>query len=165
MTSAKMGLVTNEEHNRYIAYAFFANAGFYMLILFLMIAMFSTFPPGPSGGFFLVMMGFISIFYLMFMLPSIVAGYALLKKKSWARMAAIVAGVVAGMNFPVGTGACVYALWFFFSENWKEIYPEGPSASAQDRKQIAYGVESQQAAYDEAEHEPKFDPYNPPDWR
>jgi hypothetical protein len=158
--------VTNEEHNRYIAYAFFANAGFYVLIMLFMIGMFAfVFPPGPPQGFFVVMMIFMSVFYGLFMLPSIIAGYGLLKKKSWARVASIVAAVIAGMNMPIGTAACVYALWFFFSENWKEIYPEAPGAVSAQPRQIAYGVESQRAAYAEEEHQPKFDPYHPPDWR
>jgi hypothetical protein len=163
--------VTNEQHNRYIAYAFFANAGFYFLIILFMIAMFSALffgtpgDPGPPAGFFVVMMAFLSIIYSLFALPSLIAGYALLKKKSWARTASIVAGVVAGMNMPVGTAACVYALWFFFSENWKEVYPEDSISRPAELKQIAYGVESQRAAYAEEELQPKFDPYNPPDWR
>jgi len=159
--------VTNEEHNRYIAYAFFGNAGFYLLILGFMFAMFYVVfrngEPGPPPEFSWIMMTFMSVFYGIFMLPSIIAGYGLLKRKSWARVASTVAAAVAGMNFPIGTGACVYALWFFFSENWKEIYSE--QALGSERRQIAYGVESQRAAYEQAEREPRFDPYHPPDWR
>ena len=166
--------MTNEQHNRYIAYAFFANAGFYLLILVFMFAIFSTLfwdrpgdPAGPPPAFFAVMIAFITIFYGIFMLPSIIAGYALLKKKSWARIASIIAGIVAGMNFPIGTGACVYSLWFFFSENWKEVYEESSFRSFdRHRGQIAYGVESQRAAYEadtSAEHE--FQHREPPDWR
>ena len=159
--------MTNEQHNRYVAYALFANAGFYLLIMGLMAVMFLLIglsPPG-DGGFVVVMFGFMAVIYAMFATPSIIAGYGLLKKKHWARIATIIAGIIAGMNFPIGTGACVYALWFFFSDNWKEIYPT--EAPPYQTKQIAYGVESQRAAYAEAEREPapRFDPYNPPDWR
>ena len=165
--------MTNEQHNRYIGYAFLANAGFYLLIMAFVAVLFliiGTFPPGNDPGpppFFLgLMFGFMALIYGMFALPSVIAGYGVLKHKSWARTASIVAGVIAGMNFPIGTGACVYALWFFFSDNWKEIYPD--QAFPFEPKQISYGVESQRAAYAEAERtrrEPHFDPYNPPDWR
>jgi hypothetical protein len=149
------------------------NAGFYVLLLAFMIAIFSFgFPTGPPGSpgpprdFFIVMTVFFSVFYSLFMLPSIIAGYALLKKKSWARVASIVAGVIAGMNMPFGTAACVYALWFFFSDNWKEIYETGEHQFNFDQCQIAYGVESQQAAYEaEAKEKVPFRPYEPPDWR
>jgi len=161
--------VTNEEHNRYIAYSFFANAGFYALILLFMIVMFWIMlsnGPGPPREFFSMMITFMTVFYSIFMVPSIVAGYALLKKKPWARMASIVAGVIAGMNFPVGTGACVYALWFFFSDNWKEIYDEPAYAQRFQPRQLTYGVESQRAAY-EAESQGDYQPVyrEPPDWR
>ena len=161
--------MTNEQHNTYIAYAFFANAGFYLLILLLMLVMFGSFlgTPGPPPGFFAAMMGFLTLIYGMFMVPSIVAGYGLLKKRSWARIASIIAGVVAGMNFPIGTGACAYALWFFFSDNWKEVYePNAFETSEQQRKQIAYGVESQQAAYEaESKTDYELNYREPPDWR
>ena len=163
--------MTNEDHNKYIAYSFFANAGFYFLILGFMALMFLAIgftdpgEPGPPAGFFAVMFGFFAVIYSIIALPSIVAGYGLLKRKHWARTASIIAAVIAGMNFPLGTAACVYALWFFFSDNWKEIYNEEPFA--REPRQIAYGVESQRAAYAEAERQPqpRFDPYNPPDWR
>jgi hypothetical protein len=163
--------VTNEQHNRYVAYAFLANAGFYFLILGLMAVMFlflafsAPGDPGAPSGFFAMIFTFMAVFYSLFALPSVVAGYGLLKKKSWARIASIIAAVIAGMNVPIGTGACVYALWFFFSENWKEVYPD--EALPAQHRQIAYGVESQRAAYaeDERQTERRFDPSNPPDWR
>lgn len=103
-----------------------------MLMLALMAAMFSVFffiepPPGqppPPRAFFAGMIIFFSIFYLLFTLPSVIAAYALLKKKSWARIASIVAAVISAMNVPIGTAACVYALWFFLGDNWKAIYSE-----------------------------------------
>ena len=164
--------MTNEDHNRYVAYALFANAGFYLLIMGFMAVMLFLMSSLPGDGdrrppiaVFGIMFGFMAVLYAMFAMPSVIAGYGLLKKKHWARTASIIAGVIAGMNFPIGTGACVYALWFFFSDNWKEIYPT--EAPPYQTKQIAYGVESQRAAYAEAEREPapRFDPYNPPDWR
>src|SRR5689334_12708123 len=111
-------------------------------------------PRGPGApmiqpgifGFTLIAMAIINA---IFAVPSAVAGYAVLKKRSWARTASIVAAVIAGMNFPVGTAACVYALWFFFGENWKEVYTD--EQFAREPRQIAYGVESQRAAYEEAE--------------
>jgi hypothetical protein len=164
--------VTNEDHNRYIAYAFLGNAGFYALMMGLM-ALWMYIMSGIGGParmpleVYVFMFGFIAVMYTIFALPSIIAAYALLKKKSWARMAGIVAAVIAGMNFPIGTGACAYSLWFFFSDNWKQVY-EPESLPQAEPRQIAYGVESQRAAYAEAEREhrePQFDPYNPPDWR
>lgn len=163
--------MTNEDHNRFIAYSFFVNAGFYLLILLFMIVMFGLMMPppgvpGPPRGFFVIMMGFMTVLYSIFMVPSIIAGYGLLKKKPWARIVSIIAGIIAGMNFPIGTGACVYALWFFFSDNWKEIYDEPSYAERFEQRQLTYGVESQRAAYEaEAGRQPDFQYREPPDWR
>lgn len=166
--------MTDEQHNKYIAYTFLGHAGFQLLMLAFMAAMFwmmsrSPFAPGappPPRELFIFMIGFMTVFQLLFTTPSLIAAYALLKKKSWARIAAIVAGVVSAMNVPIGTAACVYSLWFFLGDNWKSVYPEKAEQLGQNRPQLAYGVESQQAAY-EAEQRAKsnFDPYEPPDWR
>ena len=59
---------------------------------------------------------------LAFSLPSLVAGYALLKRKTWARTAAIVAGILATPGFPHGTALGVYTLWFMFDDEGKALY-------------------------------------------
>jgi hypothetical protein len=164
--------VTNEQHNSYIAYSFLAHAGFQLLMLLMMAAFFSVIffipddpgQPGPPKALFGVMIGMMTVFQMAFTLPSVIAGYALLKHKPWARVASIVGAVIAALSVPFGTAAAVYALWFFFSENWKEVYPS--ERGSQPRPQIAYGVESQRAAYEAEENvrEP-FSVYEPPDWR
>lgn len=129
--------MTNEQHNRYIAYSFFGFAGTQMFWLVLMLAWFTFFlnsipvkpgepDPAPIFG---IMMVFVSFFFLLFTVPVIVAGWAMLKKKPWARIAAIIGAIAASMSVPFGTAACVYALWFWMGDNWKEVYAEsGESA-------------------------------------
>lgn len=165
--------MTNEQHNRYIAYTFFAHAGIQLFLALAMVLFFTLFlyipvepgRPAPPREIFGFMAAFIGFFYLAFGLPSAIAGYALLKKKSWARIASIIAAVVGAMNVPIGTAAAVYALWFFFGENWKEIYEPYSAHMFDERRQLAYGYESQRAAYEQEEREPQFQTYNPPDWR
>ena len=166
--------MTDEQHNKYIAYAFFGHAAFQLLMLLMMGAFFFflfPFPgrpgdPGPPKEFFAFMFGFMFLFQMLFIAPSLIAGYGLLKKKSWARIMSIVAGVVGAMNVPIGTAACVYSLWFFLGDNWKSVYPEKADQLSQDKPQLPYGVESQRAAYEAEESGRKtFDPYEPPDWR
>jgi len=110
-------------------------------------------------------MAFMTVIYGIFILPSAIAGYALLKKKSWARIASIIAAVVGAMNVPIGTAAAVYALWFFFGENWKEVYGDHLEKSFSPRRQLEPGYESQRLAYEQEERERRFQTYNPPDWR
>ena len=44
-------------------------------------------------------------------LPGLVAGYGLLTRKPWARILAIVVGILNLVNFPVGTAIGLYTLW------------------------------------------------------
>ena len=44
-------------------------------------------------------------------IPGIIAGWGLLKRKSWARILALVIGVLSLMNIPFGTILGVYTLW------------------------------------------------------
>ena len=140
--------MTSEEHNKYIAYSFLAHGSFQLLMLMLIGVMFyfifsNPMRPGDPGlppGFFAIFFTIMFAIQAIFAAPSFVAAYALLKRKHWARIASIVAGVMAGMHVPIGTAACVYALWFFFGENWKSVYVE----TAERRKPIAGTIEGAQ---------------------
>jgi len=44
-------------------------------------------------------------------LPGLLSGYGLLTRKPWARVLAIVVGILSLLNFPVGTAIGIYTLW------------------------------------------------------
>ena len=169
--------MTNEQHNSYLSWAFIAHGTFQMLMGLLMLAFMSMFffiPPDPDPGkapppFFLgFMMVFLFLFQFAFAVPAFIAAYGLRKKKHWARIASIVASVIAAMNVPIGTAACVYALWFFLGDNWKEVYPE--VAFSKDEKaatlQLTHERETRWSGYRSNEKgEVTFNPVDPPDWR
>jgi len=167
--------MTNEEHNKYISWLFLAHAGFQLLMLLIMAAFFLTFMfsiptrpgvPGPPAAMFIVMIAFVSVIQLIFTTPSVVAFYALRKKKPWARMAAIVAGIMSAMHLPVGTAATVYSMWFFMGENWKEVYPEqaGPTTAPQQLSE--YDTEKWEGGFKTDEQgRAVFTQAEPPDWR
>src|SRR5678816_2047601 len=81
-------------------------------------------PGGPPIGMIIFLCVFIGLLYGMMTIPSFVAGYALLKKKRWAKTAAIIGGVTAAMNFPIGTAVCIYTFWLLFSEQGKTLFDE-----------------------------------------
>ena len=130
--------MTSEQHNRYVAYSFFAFAGFqgfWLLIMMLWFFVFFSFGPGNGDPGFppvmmAVMLAFMSVFFLLFTVPALVAGWAMIKKKPWARVAGIVGAVFSAMSAPVGTAACVYSLWFWTSDRWKEVYELGTADQA-----------------------------------
>jgi hypothetical protein len=161
--------MTNEEHNKYIAWAFIAHGSLQLLMTIFMVAMFyfifsiGTRPgdPGPPMEFFGFFFGIMFLVQMVFTTPSFVAAYGLLKRKSWARIASIIAGVLSSMSVPIGTAACVYALWFFFGDQWKTVYPQSdinqhqlPNVEARWGGQVM-----------DEEGEVVYRHQDPPDWR
>lgn len=124
--------MTTEDHNRTLGILHLAYGGLHALLLavaagFLIPLFLINPPPGRPGdaagelfvAMIMVVMGF---FWLLFSVPSFVAGWGLLKKKKWAKVWAMIAGGVAGMSFPMGTALCVYTFWFLFSGGGKQMY-------------------------------------------
>ena len=165
--------MTNEEHNKYIAWAFIAHGGIQILMMLLMAVMFIFMfsvgsRPGESGPpmeFFGMFFGIMFFVQMVFTTPAFIAAYGLLKRKSWARIASIVAGVLSSMSVPIGTAACVYALWFFFGDQWKTVYPQEAGISP-DQQQLPYGEESRWGGHVmDADGEVVYRHQDPPDWR
>jgi hypothetical protein len=158
--------LTPEQHNKYLGWAHLAHGGLFLLmilgVLSFMTAIFLLEPPGRNGsqaGFLAVMWVFFAGFYGLMLAPSFIAGYALLKRKPWAKIAAIIGGVTAAMSFPIGTAVCAYTFWFLFSEPGKLLY---------DRPQAALPPQSinWQTAANQSQREAQYvPPPTPPDWR
>ena len=164
--------MTNEEHNKYIAWAFLSNGIFQVAMLFFVfLFMFAFLAAGPAGGdlpagFMAGIFGFVFVVNLVFLSPNFVAAYALLKRKPWARIAGIVAAVMAAMNVPLGTLAAVYSLWFFCGEPWKSVYPETDNNGVIDPPRITPPANTFWDGYTEEEKGAfvhRTPP--PPDWR
>ena len=165
--------MTPHDHNKYIAWVFMAHAGFQVLMLAFVLFMMSlvlSAPPGPGPGgppreFMMFIMGFMVVFQLLFIVPALVAAYGLLKQRSWARLASIIAAVVGAMNVPFGTAACVYAMWFFLGDTWKDVYaPSGQHEG--DPRELSAALEQRWTgmATDEKGNI-TFNEVEPPDWR
>src|SRR6266850_4741718 len=119
--------MNNKQHNRYLGISFLVYGGLQAFFALAMCAVFLlTFPsgmPGTPPAFFLIFISFMALMQLIFTAPPVIAGYALLKQKRWARIAGIIGGVTAAMSVPFGTAVCVYAMWFLFGDGGKELYP------------------------------------------
>ena len=57
-------------------------------------------------------------------LPGLLAGYGLLKRKSWGRILALVVGVLGLVNFPVGTAIGIYTLLVLLQESATSIFEQ-----------------------------------------
>jgi hypothetical protein len=61
-------------------------------------------------------------FFAIISLPSIAAGYGLLKFKSWARILAVILGVLNLFGFPIGTAIGVYTLGVLMNDSTTPLF-------------------------------------------
>lgn len=164
--------MTPEQHNKYLAYAQLAYGTLMSLFTLGFLAMFGAMfffiskvpaqtsgEPQPPMAFFFIMWIVVGGMYAAMTIPSLIAGYALLKRKRWAKIAAIIGGVTAAMFFPLGTAVCVYTFWFLFSEPGRLLY-DTPTHTLPPPP--LFGVSR------DSINQPEFQPRTsttPPDWR
>jgi hypothetical protein len=125
--------MTPQDHNKTLGITHLAYGGFHLLLMLfvsLLLLFVMAFPQRGGSGIdaFTIMMFVIFAFGILFTLPSLIAAYALLKRKPWARTAAIIAGVLATPSFPYGTALGVYTLWFMFGDEGKSLYTNNAGA-------------------------------------
>ena len=173
--------MTPADHNKVIGIMHLIYGGFFTLVAF-MVLIFMGFvaemfrsvaasdPGAPPAAFFWMIAVFVFFIYLVMSLPSLVAGYAMMKRKPWARIAGIIASVLSAMSFPFGTALCVYSLWYFFGDAGK-AFERGAAGGEEWRGSLGqgqpYGGYAQTFGHErEREREPSYrPPAQPPDWR
>jgi hypothetical protein len=125
--------MTPQEHNKFVGWAQLGYAGFHLLMIIVLMGvqgyMFQNIYSRsqamggrPAPPFLVLIFVFVGVFSVAMTIPSVVAGYALLKRRPWAKVAGIVAGVVAATSFPIGTAVAVYTFWFLFSDVGRQLY-------------------------------------------
>lgn len=142
--------MTTEGHNKTLGIMYLAYGALHGLIMLMLGFFVGVMMPVVRSGmdsrdgmplpFYIMFMTMIAVFGILFTIPSLVAGYALLKQKSWARLASIIAAVIAGMNFPVGMALCVYTFWFLYGQG-AHLYDKSALAS-KDRFSLPHGSPS-----------------------
>lgn len=70
----------------------------------------------------------VAAFLLLISAPGLVAGIGLLKRKSWARVLALVLSFFYLLNFPVGTAVGAYTLWALLQEESQTAFMTPKSA-------------------------------------
>ncbi len=159
--------MTPTSHNKILGILHLAYGGFTALLMaaisiFMLLVISSTATnnrgePIPAGILALVMIVLFAVALLQ-ITPSFLAGYALLKRRRWAKTIGIIAAAVAGLSFPLGTALCVYTLWFLFGESGRFLYHKA-----------AYALPPGDASWAKTvSREPErvyVPPSAPPDWR
>ena len=175
--------MTPEDHNKILGWGHIGYGAFFTLIglvvglfMFIIGAIARNDPHPPPPGLFEGIGIFIALLYGALAVPSIIAGYALLKRKSWAKIASIIAGVMSAISFPIGTAVCVYTFWFHFSEPGKLLYdnPQQQPWNAAQQPPDWRGATAlnppnandwQAANWQERQPNQYAPPPPPPDWR
>ncbi len=67
----------------------------------------------------------IACFMILLAIPGIVGGWGLLKRKSWARLVALVIGCLNLLSFPFGTAVGVYTLWVLLQDGASDYFAQG----------------------------------------
>lgn len=168
--------MTPQDHNKIIGIMHLIYGGFNALIMLIfipiIIAAMAAGAADPEAGAGVAVFGVIGAFMLLialiFGLPPILAGYAMLKRKRWAKTAGIVAACVEAISMPFGTALCVYTLWFLFGSG-QNLHTGGDAYAPQDwrgslRDGSAYDWETQRASQSSRPRE-YTPPRQPPDWR
>jgi len=131
----------------------------------MMLVIIGTAASSPHGGappfpVFLFMAILMALFMICWSIPSAIAAYALLKRKPWAKVAGIIAGVFSAAQMPLGTAVSVYTFWFLFSEVGRSIYDRTPASLPP-----APPMNWSEAGSANRMREPFVPGSSPPDWR
>ena len=121
----------------------------------------------PPFAFFLVAIGVGTLVSLLLIIPSLVAGYGLFKRKTWARKAGIVAAILMALNVPFGTAIAAYSFWFLTGRG-AQLYMDESAHFARfaigdaPPSPVSEWVENDRRRGREQVYVP---PAQPPDWR
>ncbi len=119
-----------EVHKRILAILYIISGSFQILGMVIAAAFISMFIPfimdeaGPEAQWvFVWIVPFIRVIAIviivLFSIPSIVGGIALLNNKSWALTLLLVLGCFKLFSFPIGTAIGVYTIWVY-SQNHQQ---------------------------------------------
>jgi apolipoprotein N-acyltransferase len=172
--------MTPADHHKVIGIMHLIFGGFFTLIALVMLLFFGFFaavigaaaandPDAPPVAFIWAIMGFVFLLYFFLSLPGLIAGYGMLKKKSWARMAGIISSIMAGMSFPFGTALCVYSLWYFFGDAGRAYEQSRQDSSwrgsLNQGQPLGWDAQTYSQTYGHERERAYQPPPQPPDWR
>lgn len=170
--------MTPQDHNKVLGIMHLIYGGFNVLIMVIVglffipvAALGAADPNAPPGlaAIFGIMGVLMVVLGVILGLPSVLAGYAMLKHKSWARVMGIIAACVEALSFPFGTALCVYTFWFLFGQN-ENFHKGGGQMAGQgwnapplrDANMYDWDAQRTGQASRPRDYAP---PPQPPDWR
>lgn len=135
--------MTAEEHNKTLATLWFvygAMHGLTLVALLLLVLVVRMATPGSEliSTFWITVgvVAFVVLLLVVGLLPLLV-GYALRKRRRWAKPLGISLAVVSLINIPVGTALGIYAIKFLRSEGGVTLYGGRASTASENELQEA----------------------------
>ena len=132
--------MTAEEHNKTLAtlhYIYGAMHGLTLLGLLLLVFVFMMASTAASSisAFWIAISAlvFIVLLFAVGLVP-ILVGYALMKRKRWAKPLGVGLAVVSLVNIPIGTALGIYTMKFLRSEGGVKLY--GGTATDADEGEL-----------------------------
>ena len=110
-----------------IGHAIFLAIGAFLFILLTGIGLAVN---DPEARLVLPVVGTaIGTLLMLLALPGLIAGYGLLTAKPWARMLALVIGILSLVNVPIGTIIGAYACWVLLQPPTREYFEQHGAAA------------------------------------
>jgi len=135
--------MTAEEHNKTLATLHFiygAMHGLTLLGLLLLVFVFLMSSPTANviSTFWIVVsvVTFVILLFAVGLLPLLV-GYALTKRRRWAKSLGVTLAIISLINIPIGTALGIYTFKFFKSPGGIELYGGGVSTASESELQDA----------------------------
>ena len=75
-----------------------------------------------------MVMSIIGFFLIVLSVPGIIAGIGLLKMRPWARILALVMGIIDLLDIPLGTALGIYTLWALMSDDAVALFQRQTSS-------------------------------------
>ena len=168
--------MTPREHNKTIGIMHLVWGGLNALLVSLLVPFILMLlgpmgsdptPPNSLRSIYRMFIGLIIAFSVLFSTPPLVAGYAMLRRRSWGRVAGIVSACFTAFSFPFGTALTVYTLWFLCGQPGEQVYSEAGSDGRPHslRDASAFDWEAQRPADARGRRAEYVPPPQPPDWR
>ena len=98
-------------------------------VVFILLTGVGLAVPDPVARSILTVVGpAVGLLLAALALPGLAAGYGLVTRKPWARVLAIVVGILGVLNFPIGTAIGLYSLWVLFPSRAADYF-DTPAAA------------------------------------
>jgi tRNA A-37 threonylcarbamoyl transferase component Bud32 len=75
----------------------------------------------------------VALFFFLTSVPEVIAGIGLLKRRSWARILAIIIAILDLIHIPIGTAIGIYSLWVLLNDETARLFADASAGRKKER--------------------------------